>query len=279
MILLYKTLGAQDTVYFLDGEKRQGKVIEIGPDAVLMESNGEKKQIARQYIMLIRYKNGFFETFNRPAESKTISRVNPDNKETGSGRQITKAQFNNRLSFNSLALVNSDASLFYEFLVPRHKVGLTGMGAYNFNNATGFYNLQINQLYEAKKNYDLGISADVYSNNPLQGPSLFWGLMFKYTNISYTKISYIHNSSGSISVVNEGRVKAYNLATLFTVGLSHQWPERFFIKSFMGLGGCFLRGELKDQLNNANGTRQNLTINGTQFQLKGYMTLNIGYSF
>ena len=77
--------------------------------------------------MLIRYKNGFLKHLtvhrkqnNKPGQS--------DNKETGSGRQITKAQFNNRLSFNSLALVNSDASLFYEFLVPGTKSWTHGYG-------------------------------------------------------------------------------------------------------------------------------------------------------
>lgn len=276
LVLLYRSLGAQDTVYFLDGEKRDGKVIEIGPDMVLVETDGEKKQIARQYIMLIQYKNGFFETFNRPAESKTIVRNSDGQGGKSADRKVTKAQINNRVSFNSLALANSDIAFFYEYLIPNSKVGLSAMGAYNFNSGTGFYNAFIDRATKAKKNYDLGVSVDFYSSNPREKTSFFGGLMIKYTNFSYYRVVYMPSGNGTIRVVNEGRASAYNLATLFTFGISRQWPDNFFIKSIVGAGGCFLRGDIRNQLGNANSTQ---STDGPFFLFKGYLSLNIGYCF
>ncbi|MCE3259941.1 MAG: hypothetical protein K0S12_1582, partial [Bacteroidetes bacterium] len=98
------SLRAQDKVFLLDGTLKQGKVVEIATESVLLETGTETINIFRYEIAVIEFKNGTIEIINEPRENIVY---NPRaTKVTAETKQLSlyKPHF---ISLNTLALYNA----------------------------------------------------------------------------------------------------------------------------------------------------------------------------
>jgi hypothetical protein len=159
LILAFCGIKAQDKVYFLNGSSKECRVLEIGPEQILVKTAEETEVLYPAEILLIKFKNGSTEIINTPTASVIY---NPAMKNNGKPNTTEKLHKPIYLSLNTLALCNADISAFYEYVPANKKIGIGIMGAYNFNlNATA-QNLFIAILPNAKKNYDLGLTLNFY---------------------------------------------------------------------------------------------------------------------
>ncbi|MBA2610464.1 MAG: hypothetical protein H0U95_00740 [Bacteroidetes bacterium] len=273
----------QDKLFFLDGTTKTGKVLEIGPEQIILRADYEKTEFPRSTILLIEFADGSFEKINTPEKNVIAS---PDKKENFHYKQQEKEFYNyNRVSLNSLALCNADIAAFYERLLHSKKIGLGVMGAYNFNLYVNSSNAFLAILNNAKKNYDLGAYINFYSGRTDKRTYLYFGAMVKYTSFSYSSLKEDSTKVGNVVSVNISYTpaKGSQLATIFTVGTHSDITKNFFIKTIFGLGAFKLRGDYKSQFNmivnqnNTNNQGQNnkpLTYNTLP---KFYFGINIGF--
>lgn len=282
--------GAQDQVYFLDGSSRSGKVTEIAPEHVILQTGGARETIDRGLILLIEFKNGSIEVMHAPEKSLVYD---PEPVSSGtSKKQAERIPFNYSLgSVNTLALCNADISGFYERILPNKKIGIGAMAAYNFNARSSVSNLFISVLNSAKKKYDLGGFVNIYTDGyGSETTTFYFGVLFKYMRFSfYNVIEEKVNSGGAISTTFKYRpTEGSQLATIFTCGTHTSLNRNFFFKTLIGLGGFNLRGDYRAQYNyalNTAGQNTNTNSNPTPtsydrgFLLKLYAGLNFGFSF
>jgi hypothetical protein len=139
-------------------------------------------------------------------------------------------------------------------------------------------------LANAKKNYDLGFFANVYSSELSEGTVAHFGLLFKYMDFSYSKaIEENVYSGGTVSTnIKYTAAKGNQLATIFTFGSSTKIGELYFLKTIFGIGGFNLRGDYKQQYNYyrmKNPVNPNSTSSNRGFLLKLYLGINFGYNF
>ncbi len=279
--------GAQDKVYFLDGSDKSGKVTEIGPDYVILQTEDEAQTIYREKILLVEFKNGSTEMMNLPPQSRiynpTAIAIKNETKNTGEFVPV------NFFSVNTIALCNADISGFYERILPGKKIGLGIMGAYNFNLYATAPNLFIAVLSNAKKNYDLGAYLNIYTRNISERRTVFYyGLFVKYMNFRFSSVIEKKVTIGnSVSTNIKYRpAEGYQLATLLTCGTHTSIDKNFYIRSLFGLGGFNMHGEYREQYNyalnraasQANPNAQPTTYN-RKFLIKMYMGLHIGFNF
>jgi len=272
-------LNGQDKVYLLDGSSKTGKIIEISPEYIVLES-AETVTIGRDKVLMLEFKNGSVELVNLAKESVVF---NGGESETQRKKDIDKSlSLNNIISINTMALINSDFSVFYERLLFKKQFGVGAMGAYNINPYASFQNLFIANLSNAKKNYDLGLFANYYSDEISTETTIHMGVLFKYMNFNFTKVTEeITNNGGNTSVnIKYSPAKGSQLATIFTLGTSTPLSNKVYLKTIIGLGGFNMKGDYKKQhnyflnKNNAKGTVYNRT-----FLLKIYLGINLGYNF
>lgn len=278
--------GAQDKVYFLDGSSKSGKITEISPEHVLLQTPGETETIGRELILLIEFKNGSTEVINVPEKSLVY-----DPESTGNTRKKSteRSPLNYNLgSINTLALCNADVAGFYERLLPNKKAGIGFMGAYNFNARATVSNLFIAVLNTAKKKYDLGAFVNIYPEGYGSETTTFHcGVLIKYMRFDfYNVIEEKTNSGGAISTTIKYRpTEGSQLATIFTCGTHTNLNRNFFFKTLIGVGGFTLRGDYKTQYNyalntaNQNSSKPASTTYNRGFLLKLYAGVHLGFAF
>jgi len=281
LFFLSAAVAAQDKVYFLDGSSKTGKVIEITSDEIKLEQD-EIQSISKSSILLIQFKNGSIEVLNRPGNDVIYNSKTFQNPATNKINE--SLSLNNILSINTLALCNSDISGFYERILSNRVFGFGLMGAYNFNGSASLQNAFILSLANAKKNYDLGFFANVYSSELSEGTVAHFGLLFKYMDFSFSKaIEENVYSGGTVSTnIKYTPAKGNQLATIFTFGSSTKIGELYFLKTIFGIGGFNLRGDYKQQYNYyrmKNPVNPNSTSSNLGFLLKLYIGINFGYNF
>ncbi len=291
LLLLFLTvvfkISSQDKLYLLSGECKNVRVTEIGIDEVKFETDSSNEIVLKETILLIEYKNGTLDVFNRAPESKIIN-LNSVNKKQINNQN--KALFNyNLVSFNSLALCNADASVFFERILQNKKIGMGVMAAYNFNVEAISPNINIVILNGAKKNYDLGLFCNVYKKRFIKKTSLSYGIMFKQTNFSFNSVAEdsIKTTTSTGVNITYTKSKGNQFATLFNFGTHTMVLPNFFIKTYFGVGGFNLRGNYKQQYNYEinKASNSNTNQNGTPAQLnvtflpKLYVGINLGYAF
>jgi hypothetical protein len=276
---------AQDRVYLLDGSCKVVKVLEIASEQItvvpLSESGAPfvdaNETISKRDLLLIEYKNGLVEVYNRPEKTAIYNSDGRLNKKShGNSKDISYYNF---ASLNTLALCNSDISGFYEHLVHSKKLGAGAMGAYNFNRYAGLQNALIAILPNAKKNYDIGLFLNLYPSGFKRRATFFYGVLFKYTSFKFTKV--IEEKVGSAINISYAPAKGSQLATIFTVGIQIKITPTFFLKTMAGLGGFNMRGDYREQYNyqlNANRKTGDPVINA-KFLPKFYFGLNAGFNF
>ncbi len=233
----------------MDGQTKSGKVTVITPEYIGLKSDSGVIEFDRSTVLLIEFKNGKFDKINDPEKEITTK---ADKKENFHFKQASKELYSyNRVSINSLALCNADIAAFYERMLPKKKVGLGIMGAYNFNVYANATNAFIAVLANAKKNYDLGGFINFYPARAEKRTFLHLGLMIKYTSFNFTSVRSDSVKVGNVyAVTNTYKAsKGSQLATIFTVGSHTDITKNFFIKTIFGVGGFKLKGDYKEQFN------------------------------
>jgi hypothetical protein len=274
LAFVFVGLKAQDKIYFLNGSSKNCKVEAVTPDHLELTCEGSSQIISKQEIILTRYANGSVDVFTFPKEEQ-IFQPGIEAKPKASLSSYRP----NYASLNSLALCNSDISVFYEYLSGNKLFGVGVMGAYNFNLSTTFQNLFITVLNSPKKNYDLGITFNVYPVNFSKDLALYFGIMLKYTDFSFTKTLIDSSASGGGNgyTVRYLPAKGFQLATLLTAG-THTWlSDHFFLRTLAGIGLFRLRGDYREQFNQSfggGGQSGNITT-----LPKIYLGVNFGFNF
>ena len=282
IILLSLTFKCQDKLYFLDGTNKVGKITEIGPEEIIIKIDFDNISFPRSSVLLLEFKNGSTEIINKPTEN--ITRI-AEKKENFHFKQAKKElYYYNQISVNSLALSNADISVFYERILPKKKLGVGVMGAYNINQYANAFNINIAVLSNAKKNYDMGAFINFYPSRSEKRTRLHFGLMMKYTSFNYSSVkndsTRIGNSVSAITTYSPA--KGGQLATILTMGSHSDISNNFFIKTILGIGAFKLRGDYKTQYNQEINNVNNQSNNNTQpvtynFLPKFYFGINIGF--
>ena len=295
-ILLYPLLflsllvKAQDKIYFLDGSCKTYKILEINDTELLVAPLSESgtpyvnsnEVILKKDVLLVEYKNGSIDIYNK---SKTDLRYsanqNTNVKESNTRPPVSEITYSNFGSLNTLALCNADLAGFYEHLLPEKKLGVGLMASYNFNTTTTAANAFIDILKNAKKNYDIGLFANVYPGQMKKRTSFFFGIFIKYTSFNFNSV--IEEKVPFSTSVNFKYVPSQGsqLATLITTGFQTTMTKNFFLKYFLGLGGYNLRGSYKEQFNYAMNTSRppNTAPYNIGFLPKLYIGVNAGFAF
>lgn len=272
LIFAFCVVKSQDKVYFLNGTSKECQVLEIAPEQVIVKTEGETETFIRDQILLIKFKNGSTEIINTPTATIVY---NPARKKTISESNNEKLHKPVYLSVNTLALCNADVSAFYEYVPASRKIGIGLMGAYNFNlNATA-QNLFIAILPNAKKNYDLGLTLNLYPGRFEKRTTLYIGTMFKYTSFSFNK----ETSGANSTLVTISAAQGSQLATLFTAGSHTSFGDRFFIRTICGIGAFKLKGDYKEQYNREINKNTNRKPENFSYLPKIYLGLNAGFNF
>lgn len=274
LILVYfgvlMNFSAQDKIYFLNGSSKAAKVLEISPESILIEGEDEPVTLKRENLLLILYKNGTVELINTPSQNLIYNPAAPVKFSGTNAERIFKP---NHFSVNTLALCNADVAAFYEYITRSKKIGVGVMGAYNFNLKATYQNQYIARLQNAKKNFDVGATVNIYPWAFKKRTTFYFGMMLKYTGFSFDGIK--------ADPVNGGNTVIYfpasgsQLATLFTSGTHTLFGQGFFIKTMLGLGAFKLKGEYKEQFNYELNSAGYDRIN---YLPKIYFGINLGFN-
>jgi len=280
-LYLFLALGllakAQDKLYLLDGSKKLVKILEIGLEEVtyseLSESGApfinERSIVPRNNILLIEYKNGTVEIFNRPEKNSVTTSQGLVSKPL---KKTENTPTNSNLIYlNTLAMCNADIALFYEHILPSKKLGIGIMAAYNFNQYANLANLFIAILNNGKKNYDVGGFFNYYPSAFKRRTTISYGLMIKYTALSFSK-----NTGTSTNIIYTP-ASGGQLATMFTFGTHNLLSKNMFLRTQIGLGGFFLKGDYEKEYNEILNDQAAGTPVTYNFLPKLYLGLNLGF--
>lgn len=252
-------------------------MLEISKESVSFEADDDDSgtrvaRLRKSDIILIEYYGGVVEVFSEPkrditftpnkAEARRINEINQQHEPRNFG------------SINTLALCNADVAGFYEHIGPKKYFGIGAMAAFNFNPQANLANGFIVVLHNAKKEYDAGVFLHFYPTHFKRKNTFYYGLLFKYTEISFTRVE--ETRSGNVSNLTYSPASGSQRATIFTIGSHYKISNTIFVKSIVGMGGFNLRGIYQEQYNySVHGT----SGYGARFLLKLYFGLNVGYTF
>lgn len=280
------SLCAQDIIYTTDASKIECKIVEISESMIYYSTKTSNDSVSINQVYLIQYAKGRVEKYSTITEL-----TSNDSRYTTSS--ATKNPYS--VSFNGLALFNSDITFMLERKLKNPRVSIGVLGGYNFNTRASvsnlfLFNLNRNGGNPAKKEYDLGIyilgrSAQFEKSRT----SFLYGFMIKYMSFNFdkeiTKYVSIPNppSSQPLSqaVYTYERTKGSQLAFLPYIGYDIQLSPFCFFRSTLGLGAFGLYGDYKKQYNltnertNINGGR----VNNRNALIKAYLNLSIGWQF
>jgi hypothetical protein len=246
-LLICLRLNAQDKIYLLDGQKLEGKVSEISQQKITYMVGKFSNEIPVDKVLLIAFHNGRTQVFH--ASEKDLyqaGNVRPERKEGPS-----RINFQNEFYINTLALYNADVSLHYEYRLSSKQMGLGILGTYNFNIYATAPNAFIAVLSNGKKLYDAGAFVNFYASTLQSKQKLFYGVMFKYTEFTFSAVKedsiYINNTL-NINVSYQP-ARSSQFSTFFNLGFHSDVTETFFIKSSFAIGFFILNGVYKQQFN------------------------------
>jgi hypothetical protein len=275
----------QDKLFYLDGTSKKCKVLSVNSEVVqLIDENGYESMIARSYIMMIEYKNGFIDVFNYPQDDSEIQPANGENIDAPK-KDLRSSQFKHSYaSINTLALTNADISGFYEYR-PRDLPIMIGiMGAYNFNIRSTIQNNYINILANGKKNYDIGVTFNYLPESGDEDEEkIYIGAMAKYTDISFDVITI--DSAGApgskTQILTYSKSKGSQLAFMATTSYQLHFGDGFFMRGIFGFGGFKLTGDYRKEYNYyANKNLQPAEqYHEAIYRPKIYLGVNVGFNF
>lgn len=274
-ILFCVAAKAQDKLYYLNGNLRTAKVLEITSEQIKIENeNHEESTVWCGHILCIEFADGTVQKISPPKQNIIHT---PQTAESSSKTNAEpNSPLNNRFSVNTLALCNSDVSLFYERMLFKNTLGVGAMGAFNFSSRAGLWNMRIQPLRDGRKNFDAGAFVNVYVDDLLPDDShrFYIGAMFKYTGLSYTKeirnTVMIGNIPSTVITLSPNKT-GYQLATMLICGTYSEIAKNFYVKTMAGLGGLYMQKEYLQQR-----TMQSEVISSV---LSAYLGLNVGFHF
>ncbi|HWY12767.1 MAG TPA: hypothetical protein VN026_15645 [Bacteroidia bacterium] len=241
---LFQTIRAQDLIYLNNGSKVEAIVKEISTSEIKYKNftnpDGPTYIVAKGDVLFIEYKNGVVEVLNpNPTSISPIKTVTTTPK-----REIVKKGpydlyylNKNCLYFNGIALANSDIALLYDREFAKNRFSLTVLGAYNFNLHTNYTNRYIQALGISKKNYDIGIGVNYYTQARKRS-QYFVGLMFKYMNYDYVRETEVHDVINGLPFTNikKENVNNFQFASMIVNGIQIRATPFFTYRIFIGLG-------------------------------------------
>lgn len=270
-------LRGQDKLYFLNGESKSGKVLEVGSEQVVFVKDLDTFRVYRFNLMFIEYKMGRTEVLNRPVWDATY-RGRASSAPVRNQDQ-TLLRNPNQVYVNTLSLVNADFSLYYEYILNNKSVGLGCFGTYNFNTYAGFPNLFIAVLNNGKKLYDAGLFLTRYSRSN-SDHRLFYGIMIKYTEFRYSAalLDTINKTNTPNVQVNYIDSKGHQISPLFHMGVHTDISDLLFIKTSFSLGFFHLAKTYSQQFSYAV-SEPGEPVESVQFLVKGSIGLCLGFKF
>lgn len=276
LLLLCTGVRAQDRVLFTNGQSRNGLVLQLWPDFVIVDFEGKERKIKKKNLLLIEFADGSVQTFSRP---NTDVVVDTSGKGQFKTTETLSYQPTDLISVNSLAVSNSDISLFYEKLVG-NRVGAGVMGAYNFNRSATLLNVYMAGLPAARKQFDLGAFVNFYFEPPHEPnqTALYTGAMIKYMQFSFSKIVEINPSSGGATQIHYVPTQGKQLCPMLIGGTHSSVNGKFFIHTIVGLGLFQMKGSYLQQFNYAVFGNTG-TVSRSRLLFEAYLGLNIGFSF
>jgi hypothetical protein len=268
---------AQDIIYTIDASKIECKVVEISESMIYYSTKTINDSVSINQVYLIQYAKGRVERYSSISEL-----TSNDSKYTTS--TISKNPYS--VSFNGLALFNSDITFMLERKLKNPRISIGVLGGYNFNKRVSYTNLFLYNLNRdggtpAKKEYDLGIYILGRSTRfEKSRTSFLYGFMIKYMSFNFDKqVTSIISSPGT-PTYSYMRTKGSQIAYLPYIGVESQLSQFCFFRGTAGLGVFGLFGDYKKQYNAS--PRRNIygnRVNSRDALIKAYLNLSIGWQF
>lgn len=276
--LLYSSVFSQDFIYLNNGSKFEANVKELTSTEIKYKNinnpDGPTYVLSKSDVLFVEFKNGTIEVINKNPASVSPKSSTPsagDSKPVKKSSPIDLYYMNkNSILINGLALTNADITLLYEHDFLNSHLGLTVLGAYNFNKVATWPNNYLQELSNPKKNYDLGLGVNFFPSNRRKS-QYFVGLLVKYMNYSFDRevnTEEVINGISYLKIVTE-KAQGYQLATMIVNGFQVRITPTVTYKAFIGLGPFNADNDLKKALNKKDG--------GTL--PKAYLGICFGYRF
>ena len=271
------SLRAQDIIYTTDASKIECKVVEISETMIYYSTKTTNDSVSINQVYLIQYAKGRVERYSIISEL-----TSNDSKYTTS--TVTKNPYS--VSFNGLALFNSDITFMLERQLKNPRISIGVLGGYNFNERVSYtnaflFNLNRNGGNPAKKEYDLGIYILGRSKHfEKSRTSFLYGFMIKYMSFNFDKLITTTNPNSIGNYYIYKRTRGSQFAYLPYIGFESQLSQFCFFRSTVGLGAFGLYGDYKNQFNS--NLRRNLNgqlVNSRNALIKAYLSLSIGWQF
>jgi hypothetical protein len=279
VLFLSQIIRAQDIIYLNTGDKFEAVVKELNVVSIKYKNfanpDGPTYVIKRNDVLFIEYQNGTIEVINRnpvsvsPAQTVTVA----------PRKEIPRAPYDvhytnkNCLYFNGLALVNSDIALIYDREIAKSRLSLVLLGAYNFNIHTNYTNRYIQALNNSKKNYDLGIGINYYTQTRKKS-QYFVGFLLKYMNYEYVRETTVDESINGIiyHTIKQTNVNNSQVAGMIVNGLQFRITPFFTYRAFIGLGFTNKDSDISKAV------QEDVTQEPRSFA-KAYLGMCVGYRF
>jgi hypothetical protein len=242
-LFLFQFIRAQDIIYLNNGDKFDAIVKEINSYEVKYKNftnpDGPTYVIVKNDVLFIEYQNGTLEIINK--NPKSLSPVKTET--VAPKKEIKKGPYDlyyagkNSIYLNGLALLNSDIALIYDREIANSRLSLVLLGAYNFNVHTNYTNSYIQALGNSKKNYDLGVGINYYTQ-ARKRTQYFVGFLFKMMHYEYVReITKTDSINGVVfNVTTTQNVNNYQFAGMLVNGLQFRITPFFTYRVFIGLG-------------------------------------------
>lgn len=241
-LFLFTCIRAQDIIYLNNGTKILVTVKELYENEIKYKNftnpDGPTYVVAKKDVLLVEYQNGTVDIITRYPKS-----VSPQKDEPVIPKKEVQKPVNmyyaakNCFYLNGLALLNSDISLLFDREIANSRLSLVLQGAYNFNVHTNYTNAYIQALGISKKNYDLGVGINYYTQTKRRS-QYFVGLMFKVMHYEYVRETITRDSVAGVSfdIIKTENVNNYQFAGLLVNGLQFRISPFFTYRAFIGLG-------------------------------------------
>ncbi len=270
---------SQDIIYLNNGDKFEASVKELNVVSIKYKNfanpDGPTYVIKKSDVLFIEYQNGTIEIINQ-----NPTPLSPVKTETAvTKKEIKKGPYDilytnkNCIYLNGVALANSDIALMYDREIAKSRLSIVLLGAYNFNIHTNYTNRYIQALGISKKNYDLGLGLNYYTQTRKK-TQYFVGVLVKYMNYEYIRETPTQETINGIVYTNikQENVNNYQVAGLLVNGLQFRISQFFTYRAFIGIG---FTNKDKDI---SRAVTEDLTQKPRSFG-KAYLGMCVGYRF
>jgi hypothetical protein len=241
--LLALSYCAQDKLILTDGSAIHGKVLEIGPDGLLLRTTSGTTLVPRTEAVLLEFAGGATERINDPVADKVYRGMAA---RTAAATRATDLLSRNMVSVNTLALCNADLSVFYERLMGERQAGIGLLAAVNVNRYANVHNAFVAILNNGKKTLDLGVFANYYPHLNERKTKIYFGVMLKYMEFSFSRVKEDTVAGGSNISFTPAR--SYQVSGLFTFGSHTLIGKQMFIRTILGAGACSVQPVHREQI-------------------------------